>query len=237
MGGSWVSPHMLLIITYWAVNLGWLAYQWDFVIQKLCCSQKCFFFVTMLASKAQISVCWLLRLWVYPFLRANIVFSISWGTLHFWSMYHFIEPFCTESVSYVYCIPCCSLWLRHILVSILLLIFTLSSFPCAYEDEICFQSVPYSDLFDFCGLWKLIVLLMHGEKKWFLLWDHSWLGWAAESQKLLGAGDLLQKEIARFWVRELVWVGKWWCRTELTYGGSWGWSGWCITTKTIPKAT
>lgn len=30
--------------------------------------------------------------------------------------------------------------------------FTLSSFPCAYEDEICFQSVPYSDLFDFCGL-------------------------------------------------------------------------------------
>lgn len=80
------------------------------------------FFVTMLASKAQITACWLLRLWVYPFLRADIVFSISWGTLHFWSMYHFIEPFCTESVSYVYCIPCCSLWLRRVSVSILLLI-------------------------------------------------------------------------------------------------------------------
>lgn len=102
----------------------------------------------MLASKAQIPVCWLPRPWVYPFLRADIVFSISWGTLHFWCMYHFIELFCTESVSYVYCIPCCSLWLRRISVSILLLIFTLSSFPCAYEDEICFQSVPYSDLFD-----------------------------------------------------------------------------------------
>lgn len=40
--------------------------------------------------------------WIFSFFLADIMFSVSLGTLYFWNIYHFIELCCIEDVYLMY---------------------------------------------------------------------------------------------------------------------------------------